>query len=107
MGGGGMGGDLDSETLLWCAEKAEDDAAYFRELGSKEGVYMACSAASLARLFRCYREKLMPLSKSGGKKAREKNIKELISAGHDPKQAVAIAYDTQRKARQGKKKAAK
>lgn len=46
----------------------------------------------------------MPLHKSASKKAREQNISELISAGHDPKQAVAIAYKTQREARHKKKK---
>jgi hypothetical protein len=39
----------------------------------------------------------MPLIKSHSKEAREKNIKEMIAAGHDPKQAVAAAYANQRK----------
>lgn len=39
----------------------------------------------------------MPLIKSGSKKARETNIKEMIQAGHEPKQAVAAAYSNQRK----------
>ena len=40
----------------------------------------------------------MPLIKISSKKAREKNIKEMIASGHDPKQAVAAAYSVQRKA---------
>jgi hypothetical protein len=40
----------------------------------------------------------MPLIKGTTKKSREKNIKKEIEAGKDPKQAVAIAYATQRKA---------
>jgi len=39
----------------------------------------------------------MPLEKSGSKEAREKNIEEMIKAGHDPKQAVAAGYANQRK----------
>lgn len=39
----------------------------------------------------------MPLIKSGSDVAREKNVKEMISSGHDPKQAVAAAYSNQRK----------
>lgn len=46
----------------------------------------------------------MPLKKSGSKKARESNIKEMIESGHPPKQAVAAAYSNQRKyAKKGKK----
>jgi len=41
----------------------------------------------------------MPLIKSASKKAREKNIKREIAAGKDPKQAVAIGYSVQRKAK--------
>lgn len=41
----------------------------------------------------------MPLIKSASKAAREKNIKTEIKAGKPPKQAVAIAYDVQRKAK--------
>lgn len=44
----------------------------------------------------------MPLKKSASDKARQENIKELIDSGKPPKQAVAIAYDVQRKAK-GKK----
>lgn len=45
----------------------------------------------------------MPLLQSSSKEAREKNIQELIYAGHKPDQAVAAAYSTQRKAKeQGK-----
>jgi len=39
----------------------------------------------------------MPLIKSGSKEARNANIKELIRSGYPPKQAVAIAYQNQRK----------
>jgi hypothetical protein len=41
----------------------------------------------------------MPLIKSGGKEAVGKNISELKSSGRPHKQAVAIALDTQRKAK--------
>jgi uncharacterized protein len=40
----------------------------------------------------------VPLKKSASKQAREENIREMIKAGHKPKQAVAAAYDTQRRA---------
>lgn len=40
----------------------------------------------------------MPLNKGKSDKARSANIAELIKAGHDPKQAEAIAYKTQREA---------
>lgn len=46
----------------------------------------------------------MPLIKSKSKKAREANIEELIAAGHDPRQAEAIAYKTQRKAKSRSKR---
>lgn len=46
----------------------------------------------------------MPLIKSTGKKAFDKNVKKEIAAGKPPKQAVAIAYATKRSA---KKKAGK
>lgn len=39
----------------------------------------------------------MPLINSHTDEAREKNIKEMIDAGHDPKQAVAAGYAHQRK----------
>jgi hypothetical protein len=39
----------------------------------------------------------MPLIKSGSKAARQTNIKEMIAAGHPPKQAVAAAYSNQRR----------
>ena len=45
----------------------------------------------------------MPLDKSGSKKSVGKNIKTEIAAGRPQKQAVAIALDTQRRARRGKK----
>lgn len=41
----------------------------------------------------------MPLKKSSSKKARQSNIDEMIKAGHPPKQAVAAAYDNQRRAK--------
>jgi hypothetical protein len=34
----------------------------------------------------------MPLKKGSSKETIEANIAELIKAGHDPKQAAAIAY---------------
>lgn len=39
----------------------------------------------------------MPLIKSGSKKARQENIKEMIASGHPPDQAVAAAYSNQRR----------
>ena len=39
----------------------------------------------------------MPLIDSPSKEARQSNIEELIKAGHDPEQAVAIGYAHQRK----------
>lgn len=48
----------------------------------------------------------MPLIKSKSNKVREKNIKEMIASGHDPKQAVAAGYAVQRKA-EGKSKSKK
>jgi hypothetical protein len=41
----------------------------------------------------------MPLSASPSKAARESNIQTEIAAGKDPKQAVAIGYSQQRKAK--------
>jgi hypothetical protein len=52
----------------------------------------------------------MPLVKSSSKKALGKNIAREIRAGRDPKQAAAIAYSVQRRAKstaakaKGKKK---
>lgn len=46
----------------------------------------------------------MPLKKSSSNKARSSNIREMIASGHDPKQAEAAAYRTQRSARKRKKK---
>ncbi len=43
----------------------------------------------------------MPLNPSGSKEARSENIATEIDAGKDPKQAAAIAYSVQRKARDG------
>lgn len=39
----------------------------------------------------------MPLIKSHSDEDREKNIKEMIAAGHEPEQAVAASYANQRK----------
>lgn len=41
----------------------------------------------------------MPLDKSGSKESVGKNIKELKASGRSQKQAVAIAMDTQRRAK--------
>lgn len=41
----------------------------------------------------------MPLTKSKSDKARQKNIETEVKAGKPVKQAVAIAYSVQRKAR--------
>jgi hypothetical protein len=41
----------------------------------------------------------MPLINSSSKEARSENIRREIDAGKDPKQAAAIAYSEQRKAR--------
>jgi uncharacterized protein len=47
----------------------------------------------------------MPLKHGTSKATRESNIKEMIKAGHPPKQAVAAAYSEQRRsaAKKGKK----
>jgi len=44
----------------------------------------------------------MPLNKGKSNKARDENIRTEIAAGRDPKQAEAIAYAEQRRAK-GKK----
>lgn len=44
----------------------------------------------------------MPLKKSASNKARSLNIQELIDAGKKRDQAVAIAYNVQRKAKKKK-----
>jgi hypothetical protein len=46
----------------------------------------------------------MPLVKGKSKSAFSENVKRLVKEGYDQKQAVAIAYDIQRKARKAKKK---
>jgi hypothetical protein len=46
----------------------------------------------------------MPLDKSGSKKSVGKNIKTEMAAGRPQKQAIAIAMDTQRRSKGGKKK---
>lgn len=48
-------------------------------------------------------EEPMPLKKGSSNKTRSENIRREIAAGKDPKQAAAIAYSEQRKAR-GKKR---
>lgn len=45
----------------------------------------------------------MPLVKSSSKKAFEENVRREIKAGKPQKQAVAIAYSVQRKAKEKKK----
>lgn len=42
---------------------------------------------------------MSPLKKSASDKARQQNVKEMIDAGHPPKQAVAAAYRVQREAK--------
>lgn len=49
----------------------------------------------------------MPLIKSASKVARNKNIAELIASGREPKQAAAIAYEVQRKAKLSRPKHSK
>lgn len=46
----------------------------------------------------------MPLDKSPTKEARQKNILAEIHAGRPTKQAVAIAYDVQRRAKTRKRR---
>lgn len=46
----------------------------------------------------------MPLKKSASKKAVGENIRTEMKAGKPQKQAVAIALETQRRAKKGKKK---
>jgi len=41
----------------------------------------------------------MPLIRSASNKARSENIKEMIRAGHSPRQAAAASYRNQRKMR--------
>lgn len=45
----------------------------------------------------------MPLNKSKSKKAFKQNVKTEIAAGKPPKQALAIAYSTQRQSGKSKK----
>ena len=40
---------------------------------------------------------MSPLKKGASKATREANIKEMIASGHKPAQAVAAAYDQQRR----------
>lgn len=46
----------------------------------------------------------MPLIKSKSNKAREKNIEEMIHAGHSTQQSIAAAYSVQREAKGQKAK---
>jgi hypothetical protein len=46
----------------------------------------------------------MPLKKSKSNKARSENIRAEVKAGKPINQAIAIAYDIQRKAGKGKKR---
>lgn len=45
----------------------------------------------------------MPLKKSGSEKALKENIRTEVKSGKPVKQAVAIAYETKRRAEKGKK----
>jgi len=40
----------------------------------------------------------MPLKKGSSKAVFERNVKEMVKSGHPVKQAVAAAYDVQRRA---------
>lgn len=51
-------------------------------------------------IFNC--ELIMPLSTGTSNAAREKNVQTEISAGKDPRQAVAISYSKQRENRAAK-----
>ena len=42
---------------------------------------------------------MSPLKKGTSKATREQNVKEMVKAGHDPKQAVAAAYRQQRESK--------
>ena len=44
----------------------------------------------------------MPLIKSSSKAAFKENIKREVAAGKPTRQAVAISYETQRRAKRGK-----
>jgi hypothetical protein len=41
----------------------------------------------------------MPLIKSASNKARQRNVEEMVAAGHALKQSLAAAYRIQRKAK--------
>jgi hypothetical protein len=45
----------------------------------------------------------MPYSKGKSDKSREKNVEQFIQEGKDPKQAVAMAYAIQRRAKKLKR----
>jgi uncharacterized protein len=46
----------------------------------------------------------MPLKKGKSKKTFKSNVREMIKAGHPPKQAVAAAYSQKRRGAKKKKK---
>jgi len=46
----------------------------------------------------------MPLKKGRSQNIINRNIKELIASGRDPKQAAAIAHSVARKSKKGKKR---
>jgi hypothetical protein len=46
----------------------------------------------------------MPLKKGKSNATRSENIREMVRAGHDPKQAAAAAYKVQRQAKAKKRK---
>lgn len=46
----------------------------------------------------------MPLHKGTGNKTRERNIREMIAAGHDPNESVAAGYREQRESKAKKRK---
>jgi len=65
--------------------------------------HRSCRTCNTEATKRYQRRKKMPLIKSGSKRARSKNIAEMVRAGHPVKQAVAASYSNQRKYRKGKR----
>lgn len=45
----------------------------------------------------------MPLERSPSDKARSRNVAEMVRSGYPVRQAVAAAYDTQRRAKRSKR----